>query len=196
MRSVSERNWVLPDEPAAVRLMNTVWADRAGVHEALDSPSALGDWLVEVAGTAIRPRVTTGDLTAALTLRDALRRLAAGVTEDDRSTAASATASEAQALSDLNEVLAATHVPPALERGPHGLQRSLAVRGGAVTRVLATVSLEALDLLVSPSPLRACRAPGCVLYFVKDHPRREWCSEGCGNRVRAARHYARSKTRV
>ena len=40
------------------------------------------------------------------------------------------------------------------------------------------------------SPPRV-HAPGCVLYFIKDHPRREWCSTACGNRARAARHYAR-----
>jgi predicted RNA-binding Zn ribbon-like protein len=43
--------------------------------------------------------------------------------------------------------------------------------------------------------LRACGAPGCVLMFVKDHPRREWCSTACGNRARQARHYARTKPR-
>ncbi|MFI6847287.1 CGNR zinc finger domain-containing protein [Kitasatospora sp. NPDC050467] len=35
--------------------------------------------------------------------------------------------------------------------------------------------------------------PGCVLYFVKKHPRREWCSAGCGTRARAARHYERTE---
>jgi CGNR zinc finger len=43
--------------------------------------------------------------------------------------------------------------------------------------------------------LRACHAPGCVLYFVKSHPRRAWCSEACGNRARAARHYERVRAR-
>jgi predicted RNA-binding Zn ribbon-like protein len=42
--------------------------------------------------------------------------------------------------------------------------------------------------------LRACRAPGCVLYFVKTHPRREWCSVASGNRTRAARHYERVRS--
>jgi len=28
---------------------------------------------------------------------------------------------------------------------------------------------------------------------VKNHPRREWCSAACGNRVRAARHYRRHR---
>jgi predicted RNA-binding Zn ribbon-like protein len=39
--------------------------------------------------------------------------------------------------------------------------------------------------------LRACAAPGCMLFYRKDHPRRAWCSPRCSNRVRAARHYAR-----
>ena len=39
--------------------------------------------------------------------------------------------------------------------------------------------------------LRLCGAPGCVLAFLKDHPRRAWCSTACGNRARQARHYAR-----
>ncbi|WP_225993278.1 CGNR zinc finger domain-containing protein [Actinomadura rudentiformis] len=54
----------------------------------------------------------------------------------------------------------------------------------------------------SPSPcsanddrlqLRACLAPGCVLYFLKNHPRREWCTAACGNRARGARHYRRHR---
>ncbi|HEY3005705.1 MAG TPA: CGNR zinc finger domain-containing protein [Kribbellaceae bacterium] len=44
-------------------------------------------------------------------------------------------------------------------------------------------------------PRRACYAPGRVLYFVTGHPRREWCSTACGNRARAARHYARHPRR-
>ncbi|WP_405895563.1 ABATE domain-containing protein [Streptomyces sp. NBC_00104] len=39
--------------------------------------------------------------------------------------------------------------------------------------------------------LRACAAPGCILYFVQSHARREWCTAGCGNRVRVARHSRR-----
>ncbi|MGW3040938.1 CGNR zinc finger domain-containing protein [Kitasatospora sp. NPDC001159] len=44
-----------------------------------------------------------------------------------------------------------------------------------------------------PASLRACHGPGCVQFFVKDHPRREWCGPGCGNRARAARHYHRQR---
>jgi predicted RNA-binding Zn ribbon-like protein len=39
------------------------------------------------------------------------------------------------------------------------------------------------------------RAPGCVLLYVSDHPRRQWCSNACGNRARQARHYRRTHAR-
>jgi len=60
---------------------------------------------------------------------------------------------------------------------------------------LSSIAHQSIDLLVGEDRvnLRACYAPGCVLYFVKDHPRREWCSHACGNRARAARHYRRHK---
>ncbi|HEY5833083.1 MAG TPA: CGNR zinc finger domain-containing protein [Streptomyces sp.] len=44
--------------------------------------------------------------------------------------------------------------------------------------------------------LRACPAPRCVRYFVKQHPRREWCRPSCGNRARVARHSARRRERA
>lgn len=63
------------------------------------------------------------------------------------------------------------------------------------TTALAEVARASIALLGSPDRerLRACGAPGCVLFFLKDHPRREWCSGACGNRVRAARHYRRQR---
>jgi predicted RNA-binding Zn ribbon-like protein len=59
--------------------------------------------------------------------------------------------------------------------------------------VLGAIAAETIALLsgAQAQRLRACEAPGCVLMFLKDHPRREWCSTVCGNRARQARHYAR-----
>lgn len=194
-KMTSGRVWVLPDEPLPVRLMNTVWADRHGVHDSLESTAALVDWLDVTGLAAPHTKVTRADLTSALRLRDALRRLAAEATGDNRAAAASPLTASA-ALSELNTLILTAHVPPALLRGSDGFAISPASKGGVVPVALATVALRSLELLAAPSPLRACQAPGCVLYFVQDHPRRAWCSDGCGNRVRAARHYARSKARV
>jgi predicted RNA-binding Zn ribbon-like protein len=64
---------------------------------------------------------------------------------------------------------------------------------GDVLAVLSRIAEQGVELFTGPrrASLRACHAPGCVLYFVRDHPRREWCSAGCGNRARVARHYQR-----
>ena len=67
----------------------------------------------------------------------------------------------------------------------------------ALAIVVAAFARDAIDLLTGPTAgdLRACGAPGCILLFVKDHPRREWCSNACGNRARQARHYERVRRR-
>jgi predicted RNA-binding Zn ribbon-like protein len=59
--------------------------------------------------------------------------------------------------------------------------------------LFAELSRSALALLAAPARdrLGLCRAPGCVLFFLRRHPRQEWCSSNCGNRARVARHYAR-----
>jgi predicted RNA-binding Zn ribbon-like protein len=44
--------------------------------------------------------------------------------------------------------------------------------------------------------LRACTAPRCVRYFVKEHGRQEFCKPSCSNRARAARHYQRQHQTV
>src|SRR5216684_1233007 len=37
------RSWVLPDEPASVRLMSTIWADAEGIHDDLAGPADLDE---------------------------------------------------------------------------------------------------------------------------------------------------------
>lgn len=67
-----------------------------------------------------------------------------------------------------------------------------------LSRVLASIAQQSIGLLTGEDQrrLRACRAPGCVQYFVKDRLRPEWCSSSCGNRARAARHYRRHRKRA
>jgi predicted RNA-binding Zn ribbon-like protein len=62
----------------------------------------------------------------------------------------------------------------------------------------ASVARSCIDLLTGPERerLSVCRAPGCVLFFLKEGGRREWCSAQCGNRARVARHYQRHHVRV
>lgn len=185
----SDRNWVLPDEPTPVRLMATIWADTDGLHDDFAAPSDLDAWL-DAVGVDLKGVATTQEeFLSARTLRDSLRKLAAHVTDDRRPAAASPVASVQDAARTVNA--AASRRPIAGLR----LNDARLVLGAdsvesPVLAGLADVAGEAQQLLSrDPSQLRACHAPGCVLYFTKTHPRREWCSVACGNRARAARHY-------
>jgi len=60
---------VLPDEPVPVRLMNTIWADRNGVHDALTTPGDLRAWL---AAAYPDDKVRGADLARFRGLREAL----------------------------------------------------------------------------------------------------------------------------
>jgi predicted RNA-binding Zn ribbon-like protein len=190
--------WVLPGEPAPIRVMNTIWADTAGIHDDWGSSAALRDWLVAV--TDCEPVAlsvpSAGELTQAKALRDALRRLAAFCTDDQRPHAQSPADSVGDAVAAVNAAVA-QRVQAQLAIRDGRLQRQQVHAGTAFRAALADLAHEAIDLLTAPDAikLRACHAPGCVLYFVKSHPRREWCSEACGNRARAARHYERVRAR-
>ncbi len=196
-------------EPLPVELMNTVWADRDGVHDALAGPAEAMAWLravaprAEVASRALGAPATsseTGTLISDLRdLRNALRRLAAEVTGDprpDRRSGTGAAASRAAAVSTVNRAAAAAPAWPALswpDDGPATRRRQS--QGPAGRTLLSAIASQAVSLFAEPNPpqLRACLGPGCVLYFVQQHPRREWCSAGCGNRARVARHYHRHR---
>ena len=180
-------------EPRPVLLMNTVRADRGGVHDALTTPAELARWLAAAGVTPAEPSVTDADLHAAVILRDALRRLAALLTDDPRPAARSALADVDAAVTAVNRA-AAPAPRAALQVSDGGLGLRLPPAPADAGAALAVVAAEAVELLTGPGTvLNACHAPGCVLYFVKDHPRREWCSTACGNRARAARHYRRHR---
>jgi predicted RNA-binding Zn ribbon-like protein len=192
----AERAWVLSDEPPPVRLMSTIWADADGLHDDLRTAADVDEWLDAVGAGRAGTQATESELALARALRDAVRRLAAHATGDDRPSAASAITDVAAALDRVNAIAAELPAPClALRNG----RIELTAPGGPspVTTGLARVAEHAVGLLggEDAARLRACYAPGCVLYFVKTHPRREWCSVACGNRVRAARHYQRARDR-
>ena len=183
----------------AVALMNTIWADRDGLHDTLDAGAA--DWLqtaasellADVTGAGAWPPVDVEVGVVRLRrLRDALRRLAAEVAGDHRPDAASAITDRAVAVAVLNETCALAAAWPALVWPDAAPPRAVARSAHPpVLLALARLAAEAVELLTRPSALGACEAPGCVRYFLRDNPRRGWCSGACGNRARVARHYRR-----
>lgn len=179
-----------PTQPKAVRLMNTVWADRTSVHDSLETLAQLRQWAAQ-AGIG-DGQVDESDHGPARELRDALRRLAADVTHDDRRGAVRTHVDTQAALAVTNRFLA--DCTPVLRHvSGQDYSRGWQEDGASsFRRELAALALEGADLLAGEG-LRACGGPGCVLYFLRSHSRREWCSAECGNRARVARHHQRKR---
>jgi predicted RNA-binding Zn ribbon-like protein len=156
----------------AVELANTVYAVRGRQRDRLDA------WLDQ------HGRV--GDQGRFAELRDAIRALIQAATEG------SSFPPEARAI--VNRASAAAPSWLELTDEP-GLEEKTDPAGSAVDTELATVARDAITLLAGEhrEALRSCQAPGCLQYFLKAHPRQEFCGPACGNRARAARHYARHR---
>lgn len=189
-----------PDEPLAVEFANTLYAERGRLREGLESPDRLTAWLEAHAaalGAPVRDRggeaeaatgvVTSADMATFMALRDAIRALIRAEID--------AVPPDADALALLNRAAAAVPSWPVLLR--QGDRYEVVVRSGgpALATALGALASDAMELLGGDSAraLRACQGPGCIQFFVKDHPRRKWCSLSCGNRARVARHYSRHR---
>ncbi|SFP43686.1 CGNR zinc finger domain-containing protein [Actinomadura madurae] len=180
-----------PSEPRPVRLMNTIWADKGRGHDALTTTGRLDQWARQC-GIETPGPLGDGDLLRARELRDALRRIAATAVGDERPAALVGDLTIEDALATLNG-FTATCVPELRQGDGHGFHRDWRFGSDGFDRELAVIALEAADLFSERPEVRlgACYGPGCVLYFHRSHPRRGWCSAGCGNRARVARHYRR-----
>jgi len=200
-------------EPLPVELMNTVWADRDGLHDELRDAAGLAAWLQAVAGRFAAGGAGHGPGLAVVLpggrpgrelagqfreLRDGLRGLAAAVTADPRARAAgTGTPDVAAAVRAVNAACARAPLWSRLTWAspPGAPARTLRSAGTGPEAALSWIAEAAVLMFTGPdaSQLRACPGPGCVLYFIRAHPRREWCSAVCGNRARVARHYQRHR---
>ncbi|MBV6696937.1 ABATE domain-containing protein [Kitasatospora aureofaciens] len=172
--------------PLAVAFANTLVAVRGKVRETLGTPDELAAWLAANTGA---PEVAVGapDLTAFRALRDAVRAVLRAYVDGEPAPAAE--------VERINEASAAAPRWPVLTPAGAGYAVTQRTDRDPLPAALAALAHGTADLLGGPlaADLRACHGPGCVQFFVKDHPRREWCGPGCGNRARAARHYHRQR---
>jgi predicted RNA-binding Zn ribbon-like protein len=183
----------LRDEPIAVELHNTVYASAAGPRDGLADPASAQAFLAAIAPRlpADLPAGAEPAATALVALREAVRA-ALGAALDGAPPPAAA-------LAVINGAAAAA--PSFVQAGPGdgeraGPQAVTAYHDASRAQViLAAFAADAITLLTGPQrvELRACGAPRCVLMFLSDHPRRQWCSNACGNRARQARHYERTR---
>jgi predicted RNA-binding Zn ribbon-like protein len=172
--------------PLPVELHNTLYAVRGGVADGLADAAGMRAWLA-----ALADRLPSG---AGAVDADRLDDLVAlrGAVREALHAAVERRAVPDAAVAELNRRSARS--PESLQLGRRGAV-TLYHAPDATDVVLGVIASSTIALVdgSQAGELRACGAPGCVLMFVKDHPRREWCSTACGNRARQARHYARTK---
>ncbi|RJQ81010.1 hypothetical protein D5S17_06265 [Pseudonocardiaceae bacterium YIM PH 21723] len=171
----------------ALELANTLQTTPAGTADLIANPESATAWLSQ------RELLTEGIslgrpcATRLLDLRDAVRALLAGVIGQQQP--------PETALAVVNAALIAVPTADLLAwdtgRGLHRSARHPLDR--ATAHLLAVIAVDAVDLLTGPdaAKLAACGAPRCSRFLLRTHAARQWCSVRCGDRVRAARAYAR-----
>ncbi|MFD7901105.1 CGNR zinc finger domain-containing protein [Kitasatospora sp. NPDC059747] len=159
----------------------------AGRLDLLATPAAATRWLVErgLAGAdAVLHEPCAGRLRE---LRTHLRTLLAA--------RSGGTVPAPEAVDAVNAALTATPVAALLhwdgEGGPYRAAVHPADR--IADHAMAAIAADAADLLTGPDAerLAPCGASPCTRFLVRTHAARHWCSVRCGDRVRAARAYAR-----
>ena len=172
-------------EPVAIEFANTRRARRGEAVELLPDDEALVAWVRENLDRDLTGRLNPGDRERFLSLRDAVRAVAVAISDEQQE--------PADAVARLNATAAAA--PTWLELlGGRAVQRTAA--GADVDAALSALAAYAIEVFggAQREQVRACgRWPRCVRFFVKNHPRRGYCSPSCANRARAMRHHDRHK---
>lgn len=170
----------------AVCFANTRFVERGEPRDLLDSVGGLRRWLSE---NALAAEPTGRDIATFQALREATRRVLHSVVTEEQLAA--------DDVAELNGAAASAPtwrelvVSPEDAVGVRVAQRSAAA---PVRAVLARLAGSVIDLVTGEARerVRACGGPGCVMFFEECRSHRAWCSAGCGNRARVARHYERT----
>ncbi|MFG2518253.1 CGNR zinc finger domain-containing protein [Streptomyces sp. NPDC048527] len=177
-----------------------------GVADDLDRPEGLTAWVREHAEALPDTLTFEADATALAEVREvraAVRALFAHAVRPGEPSPADAhrLLPVSEAVRRLNAAAALAPTVPVLtwDDGATPLVRQEARPPAAAADLLtAALARAAVGFLAGDDRerLRACHAPRCVRYFLKDHPRQEWCKPSCGNRARVARHHERHRADV
>jgi predicted RNA-binding Zn ribbon-like protein len=178
------------DEPLPIELHNTLYAVGGDVVDGLADAAGLRAWVAAIGDRLpfTAPKVDASRLGDFDALREAVREVLHATLERRRASKA--------ALTELNRRSATAPRFEQLTEASPGLAGETRYQAATPTdALLGYLAAATIGLVSGPqaTQLRACGAPGCILMFLKDHPRREWCSTKCGNRARQARHYARQR---
>ncbi|MCX4746358.1 ABATE domain-containing protein [Kitasatospora sp. NBC_01287] len=175
------------DEHVALDFANSDLVLPAGPLDLLDTPSACTRWLVEhdlAPADAVLYEFCAGRLRE---LRAHLRALLASRT--------TGTPAPPESLCAVNTALTTAPSAALLHwDSTQGLHRAPVHPADRVAEhAMAVIAADAAELLTGPDAerLASCGGSPCTRYLVRTHAARHWCSTRCGDRVRAARAYAR-----
>ncbi|MEU6912759.1 CGNR zinc finger domain-containing protein [Streptomyces olindensis] len=189
------------DARLALDLALTIRHDGSGgVTDDLTDPAGLTAWVrahPEILPDTGRFTAGAAQLAAVRELRAAVRALFARAVRPGEPSPADAARllPVPEAVRLLNEAAARTPTVPVLhwpdEAAPVVHRRPVRPDD----ELTSSLAHAVIAFLASPERerLRACHAPRCVRYFLKEHARQEWCKPSCGNRARVARHHQRHK---
>ncbi|HEX4701380.1 MAG TPA: CGNR zinc finger domain-containing protein [Pseudonocardiaceae bacterium] len=174
------------DTSVALALVNTWYGDPNGFVD------DLGPQWLRTRSLASAPRVSAPEFMELIGLRAAIRELFTALA-DQREPAADSVAL-------VNDCARRWPIAPQLAWPPDGPRRewSGGTESNGVDEAIATIARDAIDVVCGDRAptVRRCAAHGCVRIFFRAHARRQWCSNTCGDRVRAARHYLRQTGRA
>jgi len=178
----------LADPQLAVDLLSTLRHNGDELEDHLQDPERASAWLTAHFGPRLGRRLSErANVDDLVRFRDRLRTLFTAVV-DGR-------AAPLTAIQAINEAAAEAPVTLAARRARDGTVRveRTHLDATAVSVLRAECARAALALLTDDlrDRLMLCRAPSCILFFLRQHPHQQWCSPSCGNRARVARHYAR-----
>lgn len=201
MRAMPLKTFVRVGQHPCLDFINTQMIQNGVLVDLFEEGADVVAWLVQVhvldasqAEEGLRKMDGHRDgrrlLTQARTLRTALREMVERIV-DGRSV-------QEPTIKAINELLRYRLGYPELIRVSGGFERRMRAVANPSGHFLSPVAEFATDLLCfgDLSLIKKCRNPACVLYFcdtTKNHAR-HWCSMAlCGNRMKAASHYRRTR---
>lgn len=179
-------------EHVSIDLANSVIRTGGNERDALDTPAATTSWLITRGLVADGSALQSYCQYRLVGLRDQIQAAF--------SASASRVALDPRALEGINSALSAAPRSPRLRFTPEsGFFRELEhPTTQLVEHAMSIIAEDAASLLTGDEAalLVQCEAEPCARFFLRTHGRRQWCSTRCGDRVRAARAYARKRALV
>lgn len=188
----------LPPAPGAEQHTSLALANSTvmlpGGHtvDELDSPENATQWLISHQLVPDETALLAYCQNQLATLRGNLRAIFAAQADSKEP--------ELSALEGVNQALTKVPSAPLLRYDPQeGLHRAPQHPvTQLVEHAMAQIAEDAASLLTGDRAglIARCEATPCNRFILRTHARRYWCSTRCGDRVRAARAYARKQGRV